>query len=908
MTAAAAVVAGLGVVVLLLLRSRTALLTGVILLTAGEIVLALSLVPRHDLEQATASPLRIAALVVGALAIGGLAVVLVLRPGLVPVVMLAAAPFRVPVSLGDQDAFLLIPLYAVIAAAGLALLVRAFRGEELRAPPLALAVPLGAYVLLASVSFLWTEDRDAGALELVFFLLPFSALAAIVARAPLERWLPKALAATIVGLGLLFAAIGLYQSATHTLFFAPTLEVANAYTTFFRVTSLFKDPSLYGRHLVIAISVLLVLALRRRIPLRYAVPPIVFLWLGLYPSYSQSSMVALVVVATGLALLLGDRRERIVIVAAVVALVLVGTGTLIARTEGSPVQRITSGRSTLVTDSTRVFLRKPVAGVGIGAQPRASAAEPQRRGSRARAASHTTLLTVAAELGVIGLAVYISILAGAFVLLRAAYRRDPDMGLGLAAAFTTILVQSLVYSGFFEDPLTWESLALASLYAAPRTREAPREALAHLARWRPTRTQALVGGALLLVLLGVVAAAAVSKYDRPSAGGLVTDTTGFSVSVARPTQPKPPPAKPPPAKPPRAAPVDMPCWKTFGGNPGRTLSRPTIRLGRPTKSVWARGMRDLMEFPPTYCAGRLYINLERGTTVAVEADTGKVLWRRKVLGETPSSPGIAGDRVIVATVGGQVVALRTRDGVPIWQVRTNSRLESSPVVVNGSVYLGAHDGRLFALDVRNGRVRWVYDTNGRINASPSVVRDRVCIATYAGTVTCLRTRDGGRIWSRYFARNAFQSESFYASPSTDGARLYAVARSGRILALSVRDGRTVWSLNTFTLTYATPAVAHGRIFVGDMSGNLRAFRAGTGAQLWRARVGGRILAPALVVGGLVFFSTLNGHTYAAQTTSGRLVWSFPAGKYAPGIATKSRYYLSLNGLLVAFNAEGTPGS
>jgi outer membrane protein assembly factor BamB len=119
----------------------------------------------------------------------------------------------------------------------------------------------------------------------------------------------------------------------------------------------------------------------------------------------------------------------------------------------------------------------------------------------------------------------------------------------------------------------------------------------------------------------------------------------------------------------------------------------------------------------------------------------------------------------------------------------------------------------------------------------------------------------------------------------------------------VSDGRTVWSRNTYRLTYGTPSVAHGTVFVGDMSGNVRAFRASTGAELWQARVGGRILAPTLVVGGLVFFSTLSGHTYAAQTTSGRLVWSFAAGKYAPGIATDDRYYLSLNGLLVAFRGE-----
>ena len=77
-------------------------------------------------------------------------------------------------------------------------------------------------------------------------------------------WLPRALAFTIVGLGALFAAVGLWQAQTRTIFFARDLEVANAYTTWFRVTSLFKDPSLYGRYLVIPIAILLVILLFRK--------------------------------------------------------------------------------------------------------------------------------------------------------------------------------------------------------------------------------------------------------------------------------------------------------------------------------------------------------------------------------------------------------------------------------------------------------------------------------------------------------------------------------------------------------------------------------------------------------------------------------------------------------------------
>ena len=138
----------------------------------------------------------------------------------------------------------------MLAASALALAYRTLlRRERPTPPPFLLALPLAALVAFSATSYLWTWDERAGAIALAFFVFPFTAGFAVVARAPLAAWLPRALAVTLVSLGALFAAIGIWQAQTRTLFFARDVAVANAYTTFFRVTSLFKDPSLYGRYL-----------------------------------------------------------------------------------------------------------------------------------------------------------------------------------------------------------------------------------------------------------------------------------------------------------------------------------------------------------------------------------------------------------------------------------------------------------------------------------------------------------------------------------------------------------------------------------------------------------------------------------------------------------------------------------
>lgn len=390
----------------------------------------------------------------------------------------------------------------------------------------------------------------------------------------------------------------------------------------------------------------------------------------------------------------------------------------------------------------------------------------------------------------------------------------------------------------------------------------------------------------------------------PSEGGLV-EPTGITVETID-TSPVPRPRPKPRAGPSHVRP-DLPCWRAFGGGPLRSSSRPYVNLGIPRKSVWARGLGDLMEYPPTYCDGRLFVNLERGKTVALDAATGVVLWSRRAPGPTASSPAISGKNVIVSSHGGTVSALRQRDGSLVWQLRTGVPVESSPVVVDGTVYVGASDGRLFALDVRTGKPHWIYDVRGRISSSPAVVGGLVCITTYTGVIACLHRSDGVRAWARFFKRDAFRYDSFYSSPSSDGRRIYAVSRAGQLVALNVLTGRSVWTHRTGGLTYGTPSVANGRLFVADLDHNLMAFRSADGRLLWHIRASGRVLGPTLVVGKLLFFSTLEGRTYAARVSDGRIVWQFRAGKYAPGIATASHYYFSLNGLLVAFDgSRGRP--
>jgi hypothetical protein len=464
--AAAVIGATASVGVLLAQHRRLLLVLGLAVLTLAEALLAAAVVPSHDVSRLT-SPAPAGAAVVGLIGIVVLTVVFVRYPAVVAPALLLVAPFRIPVDVGSLHAFLLLPLYAVLAAAVLALTwIAVFRPPQPWLPPV-LVVPAAAFIAFDAISLLWSVDVRAGAVELLFFIFPFAALVAVIGRARFASWLPKVLAVEVIGLASAFAAIGLWQERTHRVFFARDVAYVDAYSNFYRVTSVFKDPSIYARHLVLALVILVLLLWLGKIRIALAAALMAILAAGLLVSYSQSAMFTLFFVALGVTLVTADRRSKAIVLSACVVGALVAAASFVVIAQGHSARKFTSGRSRLASVTAKVIAEHPYAGVGVGGQPLASRDEVGR-GTVARNASHATPLTVVAELGIGGAILYVIFLAGAALLLLAAVQQSRALGLGLSAVFLAILIHSLFYSGFFEDPIMWGTLAVAGSLLAVR--------------------------------------------------------------------------------------------------------------------------------------------------------------------------------------------------------------------------------------------------------------------------------------------------------------------------------------------------------------------------------------------------------------------------------------------------------
>jgi len=458
-----------GLAALLVAPQRFIRLAGLVTVAVGGGLLAGYLAPSGS------EKLLVAGLVLGAPATVGGAYLLRRRPWLLPLAALACVPARIPVEVGGTEANLLLPLYAVIAAAGAALAWSLYRGEGGTRELGLVAWPVAAFVAFAGISLAWSDDPRQGGITLLFFVLPFGVLAVSLARLPWRRAPVGYLFGLLATMAVAFAAIGVFQWVTRDVFWNPKVIVGNAYAPFYRVNSVFWDPSIYGRFLVIAILAALVLVLGRtasRIAFG-AAALIAFTWLGLLFSFSQSSFAALI--AGTLAAAAFVWRWRAVTAVALAGAVLLSAGMAAPSVRHSifdasdkGLNRATSGRFGLITDGAEIAFDHPVAGVGIGGFKRAYAEKTGLRGEEPKkAASHNTPVTVAAELGFPGLALLAWLLVAG---LLAAFRRagvgfEGRAALVFGIAFGAIAVHSLFYDAFFEDPMTWGLLALGALVA-----------------------------------------------------------------------------------------------------------------------------------------------------------------------------------------------------------------------------------------------------------------------------------------------------------------------------------------------------------------------------------------------------------------------------------------------------------
>jgi outer membrane protein assembly factor BamB len=260
------------------------------------------------------------------------------------------------------------------------------------------------------------------------------------------------------------------------------------------------------------------------------------------------------------------------------------------------------------------------------------------------------------------------------------------------------------------------------------------------------------------------------------------------------------------------------------------------------KQLWKSDLGVPIVNAPVANGGRVFVSSEDNHFVALAESDGRTLWDHQGISESAgilasTSAAVAGDFVIVPYSSGELYALRVNDGRPAWNdmltrsgtVTALSELDDiagRPVVDRDMVFAISHSGVMAAINLNTGDRVWSRDVGGI--DTPWAAGDFVYVLTTDRQVICLQRKDGRVKWIHQLPHwEDAKSEDGpidWSGPILVSDRLILVSSTGKAISLSPYSGELLGRVDIPDGTYIPPIVAGGTLYILTNSAQLVALR------------------------------------------------------------------------------------
>lgn len=255
--------------------------------------------------------------------------------------------------------------------------------------------------------------------------------------------------------------------------------------------------------------------------------------------------------------------------------------------------------------------------------------------------------------------------------------------------------------------------------------------------------------------------------------------------------------------------------------------------------------------------------------IVIEA--GTISWRKSLPARVVTSPLVAGERVFVLGVDRTVHAFDALNGRKLWSFqRPSDALNlTEPAVLTSfkDTLIAAQGSRLAGLDPTTGVMRWEA-TMAAPRGSNEVERladmvspatrngEVICARAFQAAVACLNAERASVLWSR----NAAGTRGI----AGDGEMLMGADATDRLTAWRASDGSIAWNSDKFLYrTLSAPLIAAGAFIVGDMEGQVHWLARDSGETLNRQQTDrSAIKAAPAKAGSIALVVTSAGGLYA----------------------------------------------
>jgi outer membrane protein assembly factor BamB len=287
---------------------------------------------------------------------------------------------------------------------------------------------------------------------------------------------------------------------------------------------------------------------------------------------------------------------------------------------------------------------------------------------------------------------------------------------------------------------------------------------------------------------------------------------------------------------------------------------------------------------------------DNGLLFKLDRKTGKEIWRYE-LGDaavprvlhhqvvansgdfdfdtSAPTPTIAEGAVYVGSGDGSVHAVDASSGKRIWRTPVKGKVRVTAIVDPTRVIVGTFDNLLYVLDRKTGAEVLKWDSRGPIVTAPALIDDKLIVGNRNGLLAALNFVTGAVVWRVQLWGSSAESE---ATPAGGSLFLFGSSDLRRVALMDSKDGRVLWRTDVFGWAWPRPTLDGNTVFVSTVGaapyqmrhlGALTALDRATGKILWRwpmpewpgSWTNGFIASPT-VADNLVVVGGLDGSLYA----------------------------------------------
>jgi outer membrane protein assembly factor BamB len=297
----------------------------------------------------------------------------------------------------------------------------------------------------------------------------------------------------------------------------------------------------------------------------------------------------------------------------------------------------------------------------------------------------------------------------------------------------------------------------------------------------------------------------------------------------------------------------------------------------------AADLRDGFGGGVAYGRGRVVVTTGFGEIMALNGDTGEILWRVQNSVPFSNAPTVRGNRVYVTSQDSRLQALNIETGERLWEhlaiTEQATILGATSVAVNEQIVIaGFNSGEVVALSPINGTVLWTDSLTSRgtqvtplskLNAivgRPVIDRDRVIVTSHGGRTAAIDIRSGERIWTT--------DVGSIETPWVMGDYVLVISLEGAIVALSREQGRARWlsQLPSFEdeeeregrIRWAGPLLAGGQIILASSDGRLATANPVTGEIIGYSDIEEPVNVTPIIADGTLYMLTDEGSLIARR--------------------------------------------